>query len=57
MIGSGLSPDGSLIEMIELADHPFFVGCQFHPEFESRPTRPQPLFIEFINAVLTNKLN
>ena len=52
MIISGVSPDGSLVEMIELADHPFFVGCQFHPEFESRPTRPQPLFIEFINAAL-----
>ena len=57
MIVSGVSPDGLLVEMIELADHPFFVGCQFHPEFESRPTRPQPLFIEFINAALKKQEN
>ncbi len=55
MIVSGVSPDGLLVEMIELADHPFFVGCQFHPEFESRPTRPQPLFTEFIKAALLHQ--
>jgi CTP synthase len=47
---SGLSPDGRLVEMIELADHPWFVACQFHPELKSRPTRPHPLFASFIEA-------
>ena len=49
---SGTSPDGRLVEIIELADHPWFVASQFHPEFVSRPTRPQPLFREFIKASL-----
>jgi CTP synthase len=49
---SGVSPDGSLIEMIELPDHPWFVGCQFHPELKSRPTRPHPLFAAFIGAAV-----
>jgi CTP synthase len=49
---SGLSPDGSLVEMIELAGHPWFVGCQFHPEFRSKPVRPHPLFREFVRASL-----
>jgi CTP synthase len=47
---SGLSPDGSLVEMIELPDHPYFVACQFHPELKSRPTRPHPLFSAFVAA-------
>ena len=47
---SGLSPDGSLVEMIELPAHPHFVACQFHPELKSRPTRPHPLFAAFISA-------
>jgi CTP synthase len=47
---SGLSPDGSLVEIVELADHPWFLGCQFHPELKSRPTRPHPLFAGFIGA-------
>jgi CTP synthase len=47
---SGTSPDGSLVEMIELPDHPWFVGCQFHPELKSRPTRPAPLFASFVAA-------
>jgi len=47
---SGLSPDGSLVEMIELPDHPYFVACQFHPELTSRPTRPHPLFSAFVAA-------
>jgi CTP synthase len=51
---AGTSPDGRLIEIIELKDHPWFVACQFHPEFKSRPTRPQPLFREFISASLKN---
>jgi CTP synthase len=49
---SGLSPDEKLVEMIELKDHPWFVGCQFHPELKSRPNRPHPLFREFIKAAL-----
>jgi len=49
---SGTSPDGRLVEVIELKDHPWFVAAQFHPEFTSRPTRPQPLFREFIKASL-----
>jgi CTP synthase len=49
---SGTSPDGRLIEIIELKDHPWFVASQFHPEFVSRPNRPQPLFREFIKATL-----
>jgi CTP synthase len=50
MIFSGMSPDGSLVEMVELADHPWFLGCQFHPEFRSRPMQAHPLFREFIHA-------
>ena len=46
----GLSPDGMLVEMIELPDHPYFLGCQFHPELRSRPTRPHPLFAGLIAA-------
>jgi len=52
MMVSGVSPDGSLIEIIELSDHPWFVGCQFHPEFKSRPNRPHPLFSGFIQRAL-----
>jgi len=47
---TGLSPDGSLVEMVELPEHPWFVGCQFHPELRSRPTRPHPLFGSFVAA-------
>jgi len=50
LLFSGRSPDGSLMEMAELPDHPWFVGCQFHPEFKSRPMRPHPLFRDFIKA-------
>ncbi|GGA46077.1 CTP synthase [Kroppenstedtia guangzhouensis] len=52
---SGTSPDGRLVEIVELKDHPWFVGCQFHPEFTSRPDRPQPLFREFVAASLKAK--
>ncbi len=52
---SGLSPDGSLVEMIELPDHPYFVACQFHPELKSRPTRPHPLFSAFVAAAVASK--
>ena len=50
LIMSGLSPDGILVEMAEVRDHPFMIGCQFHPEFLSRPTSPHPLFSGFIKA-------
>jgi CTP synthase len=48
---SGLSPDGRLVEIAELDDHPFMLGTQFHPEFLSRPSRPHPLFVRFLQAV------
>ena len=51
MVFSGFSPDGRLVEIVELSDHPFMVGSQFHPEFLSRPNRPHPLFTAFIAAV------
>ncbi len=49
---SGTSPDGTLAELIELRDHPYFVGCQYHPEFQSKPNQPHPLFKGFIQACL-----
>jgi CTP synthase len=52
---SGLSPDGQLVEVIELPSHPWFIGCQFHPELQSRPTRPHPLFAGFIAAAAASK--
>lgn len=52
LVISGTSPDGKLVEIIELKDHPFFVGTQFHPEFKSRPFDPHPLFVAFIKAVV-----
>ncbi len=52
LVISGTSPDGRLVEMIELADHPFFVATQAHPEFKSRPTRPHPLFRGFVEAAI-----
>ncbi len=52
LVFSGTSPDDRLVEVVELPDHPFFVASQFHPEFKSRPLRPQPLFREFVGAAL-----
>ncbi len=52
---TGLSPDGSLVELIEYPDHPWYIGCQFHPELRSRPTRPHPLFASFIAAAIERK--
>ncbi|HUQ42726.1 MAG TPA: CTP synthase, partial [Candidatus Limnocylindrales bacterium] len=49
---SGLSPDGRLVEIVEIDDHPFYLGTQYHPEFKSRPNRPHPLFTSFIDAAL-----
>src|SRR5207244_5116348 len=56
LVCSGTSPDDRLVELIELSDHPFFVAAQFHPEFKSRPLRPQPLFREFVRAALERSL-
>jgi CTP synthase len=53
LVCSGLSPDGRLVEIVEIADHPFMLGTQFHPEFLSRPTRPHPLFRAFVAAAIT----
>lgn len=55
MIISGVSPDGELVEIIEIENHPFFIGCQFHPEFKSKPIEPHPLFKSFIEAALKEK--
>ena len=55
MVLSGLSPDANLVEIIELKDHPWFVGCQFHPEFKSHPTESHPLFKGFIKAALQSR--
>ena len=52
LVISGTSPNGELVEIIEIKDHPWFLGCQFHPEFKSRPMEPHPLFREFIRASL-----
>jgi CTP synthase len=52
---SGLSPDGKFVEMVELTDHPWFLGCQFHPEYKSKPTEPHPLFVSYIAAALAEQ--
>ena len=49
---AGLSPDGTLVEIVESKSHPWFVGAQFHPEFKSRPNKPHPLFHGFVAASL-----
>ncbi len=54
---TGMSPDRSLVEIVELKEHPWFLGCQFHPEFKSRPMKPHPLFASFIEAALKRKEN
>ncbi len=54
LVISGISPDGKLVEIVELANHPWFLGCQFHPEFKSGPMKPHPLFRDFIKASLKN---
>jgi CTP synthase len=53
---TGLSPDGTLVELIELSDHPWYIGCQFHPELKSRPMRPHPLFASFVEAAVKYRL-
>jgi len=47
---TGATPDGTYVEIVEIADHPYFLGCQFHPEFKSKPLEPHPLFVAFIRA-------
>ncbi|HET9768557.1 MAG TPA: CTP synthase [Thermoanaerobaculia bacterium] len=55
LVVSGLSPDGKFVEMVELPGHPWFLGCQFHPEYQSKPTDPHPLFVSYIRAALDYK--
>ena len=54
---TGSTPDGTYVEIVEIPDHPYFLGCQFHPEFKSKPLEPHPLFHEFIKASYQNRLN
>lgn len=55
LVISGTSPDHDLVEIVELKDHPWFLGCQFHPEFKSKPMVPHPFFKAFTRAALKNK--
>jgi CTP synthase len=55
MMLSGISPDGHIVEMVEIPSHPFFVATQAHPEFKSRPNKPHPLFLGFVEAAIQNK--
>lgn len=55
LVISGVSPDNELVEMVELHDHPWFIGCQFHPEFKSKPFEPHPLFVGFVGASLRRR--
>ena len=59
LVFSGISPDGKFVEMVELPRniHPYFVGCQFHPEYKSKPLQPHPLFVSFVKAAFENRLN
>jgi CTP synthase len=57
LVASGASPDGELIEIVELRDHPFFVATQFHPEFKSRPLHPHPLFRSFVGRAYEHSLS
>jgi len=57
LVISGVSPNGQLVEIVEINDHPWFFGCQFHPEFKSRPMSPHPVFVEFIKAALKESKN
>ena len=52
---TGSTPDGTYVEIVELPDHPYFLGCQFHPEFKSKPLEPHPLFLAFIKASYENR--
>lgn len=57
LVISGVSPDNVLVEMVEIKDHPWFLGCQFHPEFKSRPNCAHPIFVSFMKAAIDNKNN
>ncbi|HJV91062.1 MAG TPA: hypothetical protein VJ623_12215, partial [Holophagaceae bacterium] len=52
---TGMSPDGVFVEIVEVKDHPYFLACQFHPEFKSRPLNPHPLFTAFVKASAANR--
>jgi CTP synthase len=52
---TGTTPDGTYVEIVEIADHPYFLGCQFHPEFKSKPLEPHPLFVSFFKASYENR--
>jgi CTP synthase len=54
---SGRNPEHNLVEIVELKDHPWFLGCQFHPEFQSRPLKPHPLFRDFIGASYAHRVH
>ena len=56
LVVSGLSPDGKFVEMVEVPDHPWFLGCQFHPEYKSKPFDPHPLFVSYIRAAVEARL-
>jgi len=53
---TGATPDGTYVEIVEIPDHPYFLGCQFHPEFKSKPLEPHPLFSSFVKASYENRL-
>jgi CTP synthase len=53
---TGRTPDGTYVEIVEIPGHPFFLGCQFHPEFKSKPLEPHPLFARFIEASYANRV-
>lgn len=57
LVISGTSPNRSLVEMVELSDHPWFVACQFHPEFKSRPDKPHPLFRGLMTAAVAEQVH
>lgn len=56
LLVSGASPDDFLVEIVELPEHPWFLGCQFHPEFKSRPNRAHPLFVSFLEAAIKSRV-
>ena len=55
LLATGVSPNGRLVEVVELVDHPWFIGCQFHPEFQSKPEKAHPLFKQFVKAALGHR--
>jgi CTP synthase len=55
LVISGTSPDGDLVELVELKGHPWYIACQYHPEFQSKPNFPHPLFRGFISATLAHE--